>query len=200
MKGKERCKILREIRQKIATDNNISLITNECSYKGECKGTCPKCEAEVRYLERELEKKRRMGQFITIAGLAVGSALGLASCDDSATEGDVAPMPSYYSDTISARENAQREVIYRNIMDYADEHPVYLTDTTGLSGHAVPLSFTVTPDGKITNIKASEDHQIATTYVDFIKELPHEILTGLTQNCTYILYLYFEDKKIIILR
>jgi len=197
MKGKERCKILREIRQKIATDNNISLITNECSYKGECKGTCPKCEAEVRYLERELERRRRMGQFITIAGLAVGSALGLASCDDSATEGDVAPMPSYYSDTISARENAQREVIYLNIIDYANEHPVYLTDTTGLGVHGGCVFFTVTPDGEITNVKASEKYQSATLYADFIKELPKEILTGLTQDCTYILDLYIEDKKIV---
>ena len=35
-------------------------------------GTCPKCEAEVRYLERELEKRQRMGKAAVVAGLSVG--------------------------------------------------------------------------------------------------------------------------------
>ena len=50
MSGKEKCKYLREIRKKIALENDITLVTSECTFKGECKGTCPKCEAEVRYL------------------------------------------------------------------------------------------------------------------------------------------------------
>ena len=55
MKGKKRCKILKEIRQQIAQNNDIEFITSECKHQGDCPGTCPKCEAEVRYLERELE-------------------------------------------------------------------------------------------------------------------------------------------------
>ena len=61
-RGKKTCKILKEIRKQIAEENDISLITEECNYKGDCLGTCPKCEEEVRYLERELEKRQRLGK------------------------------------------------------------------------------------------------------------------------------------------
>ena len=53
-KGKQTCKILKEIRKQIAAENDIKLVIEECTYQGDCLGTCPKCEAEVRYLEREL--------------------------------------------------------------------------------------------------------------------------------------------------
>ena len=71
-KGKQTCKILKEIRKQIAAENDIQLVIEECTYQGDCKGTCPKCEAEVRYLERELEKRQRMGKAAVVAGLSVG--------------------------------------------------------------------------------------------------------------------------------
>lgn len=83
MTGKQRCKMLKAIRQQIAINNHIEYVTDECQYKGECKGTCPKCEEEVRYLERELERRQRMGLAITVAGLALtigGVAVGAVAC------------------------------------------------------------------------------------------------------------------------
>ena len=71
-KGKQTCKILKEIRKQIAAENDIKLVVEECTYQGDCRGTCPKCEAEVRYLERELEKRQRMGKAAVVAGLSVG--------------------------------------------------------------------------------------------------------------------------------
>jgi hypothetical protein len=71
-RGKQTCKILKEIRKQIAEENDIKLVIEECTYKGDCIGTCPKCEAEVRYLERELEKRQRMGKAAVVAGLSVG--------------------------------------------------------------------------------------------------------------------------------
>ena len=71
-KGKQTCKILKEIRKQIAAENNIDLVVSECTYQGDCLGTCPKCEAEVRYLERELEKRQRMGKAAVVAGLSAG--------------------------------------------------------------------------------------------------------------------------------
>ena len=71
-KGKQTCKILKEIRKQIAAENDINLVIEECTYKGDCLGTCPKCEAEVRYLERELEKRQRLGKAAVVAGLSVG--------------------------------------------------------------------------------------------------------------------------------
>ena len=35
-KGKNTCKILKEIRKQIALDNDINLIVEECTYKGDC--------------------------------------------------------------------------------------------------------------------------------------------------------------------
>ena len=79
-KGKQTCKILKEIRKQIAAENDIELSTSECTHKGDCAGTCPKCEAEVRYLERELEKRQRMGKAAVFAGMSLGTALTAAGC------------------------------------------------------------------------------------------------------------------------
>lgn len=80
MKGKERCRILKEIRQRIADENGIEFITSECKHKGDCRGTCPKCEAEVEYLERELMRRQRLGKSIAVAGIAASLVLTGVSC------------------------------------------------------------------------------------------------------------------------
>jgi len=95
-KGKQTCKILKEIRKQIAAENDIELVISECTYQGDCLGTCPKCEAEVRYLERELEKRQRMGKAAVFAGMSLGTLFAATSCDNSITrflEGDVPYVP-----------------------------------------------------------------------------------------------------------
>lgn len=79
-RGKQTCKILKEIRKQIAEENDIELITSECTHKGDCAGTCPKCEAEVRYLERELEKRQRMGKVAVFAGMSLGTLFAASGC------------------------------------------------------------------------------------------------------------------------
>lgn len=69
-RGKQTCKILKEIRQQIAETNGIEFITSECRYKGDCLGTCPKCEAEVRYLEHELHARSLAGKAVSLAGIS----------------------------------------------------------------------------------------------------------------------------------
>ena len=89
MAGKKKCKILREIRQKIANENDIPYVTEECRYKGDCKGTCPKCESELRYLEQQLEKRRALGKKVTVSALALGLAATAGGCffDKTTTSG-----------------------------------------------------------------------------------------------------------------
>ena len=70
VRGKQTCKILKEIRRQIAEANDIEFITSECQYQGDCLGTCPKCEAEVRYLEQQLERKQIEGKAITVLGIS----------------------------------------------------------------------------------------------------------------------------------
>ena len=80
MRGKNKCKILKQIRRKIAEENDIPFVTQECTFQGECKGTCPKCEAELRYLEQQLEKKQRLGKTVTVAALAASLMANLTAC------------------------------------------------------------------------------------------------------------------------
>ena len=91
--GKNICNQLKEVRKRIAEENDIPLEIEECSYKGECRGTCPRCEAEVRYLENALADRLRLGKVATVAGLA----LGLAATAAQATE----VMPSVLPDVPS---------------------------------------------------------------------------------------------------
>ena len=73
--GKHTCKMLKQIRQKIAEKNGIEFVTQECRFKGDCSGTCPKCEAEVRYLEQQLQNRRLIGKSVAIAGISAGMLL-----------------------------------------------------------------------------------------------------------------------------
>ena len=80
MRGKDKCKILKEIRQRIADENDIPYVTRECGFHGECSGTCPRCERELRYLEQQLERRRSLGKRVSVAALCVGMALASAGC------------------------------------------------------------------------------------------------------------------------
>ena len=70
--GKEVCLILKGIRQKIADTNGISYQPKECQHEGDCAGTCPACEEEIRYLERELKARKGNGFGMKVAGIAAG--------------------------------------------------------------------------------------------------------------------------------
>ena len=71
-KGKSTCKLLKDIRQQIADANGISYQPKECHHKGDCAGTCPACEEEIRFLERELRARKGNGFGMKVAGIAAG--------------------------------------------------------------------------------------------------------------------------------
>lgn len=70
---KQTCLILKEIRRQIAEANDIEFISSECRYLGDCLGTCPKCETELRYLEQRLRARTLAGKAITLAGISAAS-------------------------------------------------------------------------------------------------------------------------------
>ena len=72
VKGKSTCKLLKDIRQQIADANGISYQPKECHHKGDCAGTCPACEEEIRYLEHELKARKGNGFGMKVAGIAAG--------------------------------------------------------------------------------------------------------------------------------
>ena len=83
VKGKSNCKTLKAIRRQIAEANDIKYEPRECHYDGPCLGTCPACEAEVRYLERQLRLRRQLGRAVSLIGVSVGL---LSACTSAGTK------------------------------------------------------------------------------------------------------------------
>lgn len=55
--GKEKCEILKAIRNYVALKYNLDFEPSECDHQGNCPGTCPKCDAELADLQKQLEAK-----------------------------------------------------------------------------------------------------------------------------------------------
>ena len=80
--GKFICNQLKQVRLDIARANGIKYVPRECHHEGDCEGTCPACESEMRYLEREIACKRSLGKAAIIAGVSLGlTSLTATSCD-----------------------------------------------------------------------------------------------------------------------
>lgn len=81
-RGKRTCSVLKDIRQQIADANGIKYAPRECHHEGPCAGTCPACEAEVRYLEEQLAVRRMLGKAVVLTGIAA-SMTSLTACAQS---------------------------------------------------------------------------------------------------------------------
>lgn len=103
-KGKVTCEVLKEIRKQIAYKNGIDYQTRECTFEGECRGTCPVCESEIHYLESEIVKKKYLGKAVVLAGLSVGLISGLTGC------GHESNKISIEEKTIELQKFSNREV------------------------------------------------------------------------------------------
>lgn len=97
MTGKQKCNLLKQIRKEIAESNGIVYLSSECTVDGECRGTCPKCDAEIRYLDDELQRKIDRGEKVTLAGLSL----------------------STYDQAIGDRNETRLEVLHGNWSDSA---------------------------------------------------------------------------------
>lgn len=62
MNGKEKCKLLKKIREMIAKKNGVPYETEECTAKGDCKGYCPKCDEELRDLNKAIAEQEAKGK------------------------------------------------------------------------------------------------------------------------------------------
>ena len=81
--GKKTCDQLKAIRQQIADANEIDYKPHECTFEGECRGTCPACEGEMRYIERELQRRQSLGKKIAVVGIATGLSAAIATTQQS---------------------------------------------------------------------------------------------------------------------
>ena len=80
--GKYICDTLKKVRLDIARANGIRYIPRECHHEGDCSGTCPACESEMRYLEREIARRHSLGKAALVAGVSLGlTSITATSCD-----------------------------------------------------------------------------------------------------------------------
>ncbi len=167
-RGKRTCRILKEIRRQIAEANDIELVTSECKFQGDCLGTCPKCEAEVLYLEEQLERRRMLGKAVLLAGISMNVLTSSAMTD-------VMPTAQYQkTDTTivsnstanaSGKSSDDQETARaedRLLGDVSEHHPTfpglnkYLAENirypdTDKEGRVI-VSFMVETDGSLTDI------------------------------------------------
>lgn len=111
MKGKNKCKILKQIRKEIADQNEIAYAVTECKFQGDCSGTCPKCEAEVRYLEEELSKRRKAGKAVAVAGVAAALMVGAVGCAKAEQPETLTTIPSSVETTVNTTEDTTEELV-----------------------------------------------------------------------------------------
>jgi hypothetical protein len=163
MKGKNRCRILKDIRRRIAEENGIEYVTSECKYKGDCLGTCPKCESEVRYLERELEKRRSLGYKVTVAGLAAGITLASTGCsmlgigENTTLMGEplTGDMPNY-----GAESSLEECSVTAGILPPDDSSNDFSDDSSSESSMPDPMGQVEVSDDEIASIGEIPDDEI----------------------------------------
>ena len=69
MDHKEKCKRLKSIRKKVADVIGVDLHQTECTFEGDCSGTCPKCKKEEQVLNKAI-----------MGGAAMATAVMLSAC------------------------------------------------------------------------------------------------------------------------
>ena len=57
MAGKDKCEFLKGIRKRMAEANGIPYEPRECTFEGDCIGTCPYCEKEAAEILSKLKEK-----------------------------------------------------------------------------------------------------------------------------------------------
>lgn len=92
--GKHICETLKAIRSEIASANEIDYTPIKCDHKGDCDGTCPACEQETRWLERQLRVRQALGKAVTIAGVSMALSLGASAATPSSTSVDQKRKPA----------------------------------------------------------------------------------------------------------
>ncbi len=170
-RGKQTCKILKEIRRRIAEANDIEYVTSECSYKGDCLGTCPKCEAEVRYLEQQLSKRVHIGKAAVIAGISAGTLtmlMPLTSNAQTVPETESSPVDKHDLTVSREKLNIKGRVLGKL---NKDKDPQRLDALTGAiiknldNGQA-----TVTDQSGRFEIQVTEGDSIEVSYIGYSKK------------------------------
>ena len=177
-KGKSTCKLLKSIRQQIADANGISYQPKECHHKGDCAGTCPACEEEIRYLERELKARKGNGFGMKVAGIAAGicatvmpmTAAAQAVKSDSTANPPVQTTKKAPIKVVHLSDSCASPVVVRGMVIGSDNKEPVIGASVVIDG---------TKKGVVTNIdgqfalKLSPDTSLVISYIGYKTKKVH---------------------------
>ena len=155
-KGRSICNVLKAVRKAVADANGIEYEPRKCDFMGECQGTCPACEAEVRYVEREIAIRRLAGKAVTVAGIAAG-ALSLTACGNDITDNLGQEQTTVKADTADKMFGLVEEQPSFHggtpaLMKYIKENLRYPNSENCVTGRVI-VQFTIGKDGTVKDPK-----------------------------------------------
>ena len=177
-KGKSTCKLLKDIRQQIADANGISYQPKECHYEGDCAGTCPACEEEIRYLERELKARKGNGFGMKVAGIAAGicatvmpmTAAAQTVKSDSTANPPVQTTKKAPIKVVDLSDSCASPVVVRGMLiDAEDKEPVVGASVV-IDGTNKGVATNV--DGQFA-LKLPPDTSLVISYIGYKKQKVH---------------------------
>lgn len=166
-RGRNICDTLKAIRKKIADANGIEYSPEECHFKGECRGTCPKCEQEVKNLEYELRLRQMAGTAIKVAGVAAG-IVAMTACSDGKIQRTVSDNAKQWRAAVikptadpdsskifgAAEEMPSFPGGEKALMQYIKDNTYYPKEMCeGAAQGRVMVGFVINEDGSISDVK-----------------------------------------------
>lgn len=180
--GKSVCNTLKQIRLDVARANGIDYVPAPCTHKGDCAGTCPACESEVEYLEKEISRRHSLGKAVLIAGIGLTSLTAMASTSSDTASASSNGIQSQVCDT-----TLQNEVFGSSghmpsfpggngaLMRFLSEHVVYPEEAAKnkIEGKVI-VQFIVEKDGSVGEVKVVRgvDKELDAEAVRVCKSLP----------------------------
>ena len=155
------------IRKEIADANGIEYSPEECHFKGECRGTCPKCEQEVKDLEYELRLRQVAGTAIKVAGVAAG-IVAMTACSNGKIQRTVSDNAKQWRAAVikptadpdsskifgAAEEMPSFPGGEKALMQYIKDNTYYPEEMCeGAAQGRVMVGFVINEDGSISDVK-----------------------------------------------
>ena len=178
--GKSVCNTLKQIRLDVARANGIDYVPAPCNHKGDCAGTCPACESEVEYLEKEISRRHSLGKAVLIAGIGLTSLTAMASTSSDA-------MTAFSSGIENQVVRSDNEVFGSSghmpsfpggdaaLMRFLSEHVVYPEEAAKnkIEGKVI-VQFIIEKDGSVGEVKVARgvDKELDAEAVRVCKSLP----------------------------
>lgn len=178
--GKSVCNTLKQIRLDVARANGIDYVPAPCTHNGDCAGTCPACESEVQYLEKEIARRHSLGKAVLIAGIGLSSLTAMAgtsSNDATAFSSGIENQVTRSDNEFFGSSGHMPSFPGGNgaLMRFLSEHVVYPEEAAKnkIEGKVI-VQFIIEKDGSVGEVKVARgvDKELDAEAVRVCKSLP----------------------------